>query len=55
MVKKYQKRCALCVWNNALLCGRLFCILPRCVMPAGREGHRYGKRTAPGQGVCKGA
>ncbi|MEA4912276.1 MAG: hypothetical protein VB092_06690 [Oscillospiraceae bacterium] len=28
---KKKDPCARCVWNNAPLCGRIFCILPRCI------------------------
>lgn len=28
---KKNKRCRGCVWNNRRICGRDFCILPRCI------------------------
>ena len=46
---KKSNRCRGCVWNNRRVCGRDFCVLPRCIYTAEniskRGGDFWGKQN----------
>ena len=42
--------CNGCIWNNKKLCGKDFCIFPRCLYNTAERGGRTGKSETPGAG-----